>query len=108
MFVYLFFAACMEQKQDTAIHDQGHTQTEDTDVVEIDGAVLYGQHCAPCHGEDARGVSNMGPDLQSALVQEDAYFVDVIRNGKGNMFSIAVSEEEAYAIVMHIREIFAD
>ena len=81
---------------------------EDTQGTEIDGSALYGQYCVPCHGEEARGVSNMGPDLQSALVQDDEYFVDVIRNGKGTMFGIDVSEEEAYAIVVHIRSLFAN
>ena len=111
MFVFILFVACGGKESDTGFQETSSEEgdsSEDTQHDDLDGAALYGQYCVPCHGEDARGVSNMGPDLQSALAYDDEYFVDVIRNGKGTMYPISVSQEEAYAIVNHIRDIFTE
>ena len=106
MHVFMLLMGCLDKEEEPSLEDS--SAAEDTQAEELDGAALYQEHCVPCHGEDARGVSNMGPDLMASLEQDDAYFVDVIRNGKGTMFPIEVSQEEALAIVEHIRSLLAD
>ena len=107
MLVFMLLMGCMDKEEEPSLEDSSTVEDTQVEVV-LDGAALYQEHCVPCHGEDARGVSNMGPDLMISLEQDDAYFVDVIRNGKGTMFPIEVSQEEALVIVEHIRSLLAN
>jgi len=57
-----------------------------------DGAALFKQKCAACHGADGKGDTSMGKmlklrDLGSEDVQKqtDAQLTDIVENGKGKM-----------------------
>lgn len=80
--------------------------TDDSPVdsqVELDGAALFAENCARCHGDDARG-SRSGPDLSREMRLSDAQILRVIQNGEGDMPAIEVTEEEAQAIIDWLRE----
>jgi mono/diheme cytochrome c family protein len=78
-----------------------------------DGAALWGQHCASCHGKDGSGSSMMGRqlglmDFRDAAVQSslsDAEAAKVIREGKGKMkgFGEKLSEADIKALVAYVR-----
>jgi len=81
-----------------------------------DGAVLFTQNCAPCHGKDGSGNTSVGrsmkaKDLRSAEVQKltDAEITKIIADGKGNMpsFKARFKPEDIAALVKHIRAIAA-
>ncbi len=73
-----------------------------------DGAALYAEHCAGCHGEDGTGTRE-GPDLTREIGRmTDEQIVQIILNGAGRdeMPAIEVTEAEAQAIVDFMRANF--
>ena len=78
-----------------------------TAVAAVDGARLYGQHCAVCHGD--RGNGGVGvplalPGFQATV--DDAYLRATIRHGRPGRVMPAfsrLSDAEVDAIVGHIR-----
>lgn len=72
-----------------------------------DGARLYGQHCAVCHGENGNGgvgVPLALPGFQATV--DDAYLRETIRRGRPGRVMPAfsrLSDAEVAAIVGHIR-----
>ena len=86
---------------------------------DIDGAALWEQHCAKCHASDGSGNTKIGkkmkiedytdPAVQASFTDEEAVkitlegFTD--ENGKEKMkpFGEKLSEDEAKAVVEHIR-----
>ena len=79
-----------------------------------DGAVLFTQNCAPCHGKDGSGNTSVGrslkaKDLRSPEVQKlsDAEMTKIITDGKGNMpaFKARFKPEEIVEIVKFLRSI---
>lgn len=125
---------CGDKDEDTTgfggtVTDPGTTETETTDTDggtsdtdggtttdtgdtgsttdALDGAALYATHCASCHGAEGEGVQDVGPGLANEFNRhDDEFLVDVVLNGDGTMPPIAVSEEEAYAIVEWLRAFF--
>jgi mono/diheme cytochrome c family protein len=78
------------------------------------GAAIFKQHCAPCHGADASGNTGMGRmlklrDLKSAEVQKmtDAQFYELISHGKGKMpaFASSLGKEKIDAVIAYLREL---
>jgi mono/diheme cytochrome c family protein len=78
----------------------------------VDGAVIFGQRCAGCHGGDGSG--GIGPRLAAGRVVAD--FPDpqdqitVVANGRGGMpaFAERLSPEEIAAVVDYTRTVLAD
>ena len=76
-----------------------------------DGAALFKQNCAPCHGVDGSantpaGKSLKAKDLRSAEVQKktDEQLANQIRNGKGPMPAFnKLKENEVAELVAFIR-----
>ena len=83
-----------------------------------DGAALYNQHCASCHGKDGGGSTTMGKklgvkDYRDAKVQEAfsdgeaerAIKEGVKTNGKETMkpFGSKLSEADIKALVAYVR-----
>ena len=77
-----------------------------------DGAALFKQNCAPCHGMDGgantpAGKSTKAKDLRSPAVQKktDEELANQIRNGKGPMpsFKARFKENEIAELVAFIR-----
>jgi mono/diheme cytochrome c family protein len=74
---------------------------------QVDGAAVFSQNCAGCHGGDAGGGS--GPPLNDGLVV--ANFpdiqdqIDVVTDGRGPMpsFGDRLSAEEIQAVVEYTR-----
>lgn len=85
------------------------TPTEDTSLPTddssttpgLDGAQLYADTCAGCHGADGHGGS--APDLSRELGKTDAQLIEIILNGDGRMPPQDVTQEEAQAIVDWMR-----
>jgi len=73
----------------------------------VDGATVFSQTCAGCHGADAGGGS--GPPLNDGLVVANFPDVqdqiDVVTNGRGPMpaFGDRLSAEEIQAVVDYTR-----
>ena len=81
----------------------------------IDGAVLYGQSCASCHGRDLEGTADGPPFIDSIYGSghhADAAFLLAVRRGVrshhwdfGDMPRIdGLSDEQVAAIVEFVRE----
>ena len=79
-----------------------------------DGAALFKQNCAPCHGTDGgantpAGKSTKAKDLRSPAVQKktDEELANQIRNGKGPMpsFKARFKENEIGELVAFIRSL---
>ena len=78
----------------------------------VDGAGVYGQRCAGCHGGDGSG--GIGPRLAAGRVV--ASFPDpqdqiaVVTNGRGGMpaFADRLTPEEIAAVVDYTRTVLAD
>ncbi|HEY9199923.1 MAG TPA: c-type cytochrome [Gammaproteobacteria bacterium] len=76
-------------------------------VAAPDGARLYGQNCAVCHGESGTGgvgVPLALPGFQSSV--DDAYLRATIRNGRPGRVMPAfsrLSDAEVDAVIAHIR-----
>ena len=89
---------------------QGRTSFDGTD-----GAILFGQACASCHGADLEGTAD-GPPFIDSIYRSghhaDAAFLLAVRRGVrshhwgfGNMPQIAgLSDEQVAAIVEFVRE----
>lgn len=84
------------------------------------GAKLYEQHCAQCHGEQGRGVPNAYPALagnRAVTMPQTANLVQIVLNGgyapatAGNPrpfgmppFVLVLSDSEVAAVLTHIRQ----
>ena len=81
-------------------------------AAEVDGAKVYKEKCAMCHGEDGKGETKMGKsmklkDLGSEEVQKQSNeaLEEIIEKGKGKMpaYKSKLKEDEIDAVVKHIR-----
>ena len=77
-----------------------------------DGAALWGQHCASCHGKDGSGATTMGKKLGVKDYTKDQGFSDaeaekIIMDGKDKMkgFKGKISEDDAKALVKYVRSL---
>ena len=66
-----------------------------------EGAALFAQQCAPCHGDEGLGGAN--PGIQYELHHSDAQLVQVMLEGTETMPAVHISEAEASAIVDYMR-----
>lgn len=102
-------AACGDKDGDTAdttdTSDTTDTATDDT-TEELDGATLFADYCATCHGDDGAGTRS-GPDIRAEVTRrDDAFLIDVILNGRERMRAVDVSEAQATNIVAWMRDTF--
>jgi cytochrome c6 len=71
------------------------------------GAALYRQHCANCHGATGRPVLPMAPDFTrpTALLEPDVALLATIRAGRGAMpaYRGQLRDREILDIVAHLR-----
>jgi cytochrome c6 len=71
------------------------------------GAALYRQHCANCHGANGRPVLPMAPDFTrpTALLEPDLKLLATIRAGRGAMpaYRGQLRDREILDIVAHLR-----
>lgn len=78
----------------------------DADPQLIEGAEVFRQSCARCHGAAGRG--GIGPSLQQIETRlDDAAQRDIVVNGRNTMprFASTLSESEIDAVVRYTREI---
>jgi mono/diheme cytochrome c family protein len=76
----------------------------------VDGAALYDDNCAGCHGGDGSG--GIGPRLAGTVVAkypDPADQIAVVTNGRGGMpaFGDRLSDEEIAAIVDYTRTVLS-
>src|SRR5882757_9413898 len=77
----------------------------------VDGAALWAQHCASCHGKDGSGNTTMGKKLGLKDYSKDQGFSDaeaanVIKNGKGKMKAYKqLSDADVKALVAYVRSL---
>ncbi|HYF45046.1 MAG TPA: cytochrome c [Acidimicrobiales bacterium] len=74
----------------------------------VDGAEVYGRHCAACHGIEGEGVSGpaLGDGAVVAAYPDPADQVEVVTEGRaGGMpaFGGSLTAEEVEAVVDHTR-----
>ncbi len=82
-------------------------------AAEPDGAAIYKQRCAMCHGAEGKGFSAIKtPDMTDPKWQEslkDKDLIEVIENGKKGTpmppFGEKLKEEEIKAVVTFIRSL---
>ena len=76
-----------------------------------DGAALWAQNCASCHGKDGSGNTTMGKKLGVKDYSKDQGFSDaeaanVIKNGKGKMKAYKqLSDADVKALVSYVRSL---
>jgi cytochrome c6 len=78
-----------------------------------DGAALYKQKCAMCHGRDGKGYAALKtPDFTSAKWQKsvtDKALVEVIKNGKKGTampgFADKLKQDEIQSLVKYLRSL---
>jgi mono/diheme cytochrome c family protein len=77
-----------------------------------DGAALWAQHCASCHGKDGSGNTTMGKklavkDYSKSQSFSDAEAANVIKNGKGKMkaYKDKLSDADVKALVAYVRSL---
>ena len=77
-----------------------------------DGAALWAQNCASCHGKDGSGATTMGKKLGVKDYSKDQGFSDaeatnVIKNGKGKMkaYKDKLSDADVNALVAYVRSL---
>ncbi len=70
-----------------------------------DGATIFANHCAACHGSD--GTNGSSPDLSVEVPSlDDAQLEEIITNGKGGMPAIAVPAGDLPTLVAYLRSTF--
>ncbi|MBL8343238.1 MAG: c-type cytochrome [Rubrivivax sp.] len=71
------------------------------------GARLYRQHCAGCHGADGRPVLPAAPDLSRpmALMRGDLALLAFVKGGRGAMpaFAGVLKDREVLDVLAHLR-----
>ena len=78
----------------------------------VDGATVFGEQCAACHGGDGSG--GIGPRLAGGRVvtvyPDPADQIAVVTNGRGGMpaFGEQLSPDEIAAVVDYTRTVLAD
>ncbi len=86
-------------------------------AVAADGAQLYGQSCAGCHGANGQGIPGAFPPLvDNPRMQDETYVVKVIREGLSGPLEVGgqtyngvmppmpqISEADAKAIAVYVR-----
>ncbi|MGE5647294.1 MAG: c-type cytochrome [Acidobacteriota bacterium] len=81
---------------------------------QTDGAAIYKQRCAMCHGADGSGSTGMGKtlklrDLRSAEVQgmTDAQLTEIVSKGKGKMpaYGSTLGAEGVKSVVGYVRSL---
>lgn len=86
-------------------------------AVAADGAQLYSQSCASCHGANGQGIPGAFPPLvDNPRMQDEAYVVKVIREGLSGLLEVGgqtynsvmppmpqISEADAKAIAVYVR-----
>ena len=77
-----------------------------------DGAALWTQNCASCHGKDGSGNTAMGKklgvkDYTKSQSFSDAEATNVIANGKGKMkaYKGKLSDADIKALVAYVRSL---
>ena|SRR6187200_1737289 len=76
-----------------------------------DGAALWAQSCASCHGKDGSGNTTMGKklglkDYTKSQSFSDAEAANVIKNGKGKMKAYKqLSDADVKALVAYVRSL---
>ena len=94
--------ACGGSSKDTAGTDT--SGTDDT-AGAPDGATLFANHCAACHGSD--GTNGSSPDLSREIPElDDAALENLITNGKGSMPAIAVDDADLDTLIAYLRSTF--
>jgi mono/diheme cytochrome c family protein len=80
-------------------------------VFGADGAALWAQNCASCHGKDGSGNTTMGKklglkDYTKSQSFSDAEAATVIKNGKGKMKAYKqLSDPDVKALVAYVRSL---
>ncbi|WP_147371341.1 c-type cytochrome, partial [Meiothermus hypogaeus] len=86
-------------------------------AIAADGAVLYSQNCAGCHGANGQGIPGVFPPLSgNPRIQDEAYVVKAIRQGISGPLEVGgqtyngvmpampqISESDARAIAAYTR-----
>ncbi len=85
--------------------------------VELDGAKIYAEKCALCHGPNGKGDGPGGAALNPKPrdhtdgkymnTRTDEQLLEVIHNGKGNMpaWKGILTEEQMKAVLKHVRSL---
>jgi mono/diheme cytochrome c family protein len=113
MFVVLTLLNCSRPNQDT--NRQNKTPVTATQSIEpspaapqqIDGAAIFAEHCASCHGDKGDGIKK-GTKLTSghALNHSFGDYIDQVNDGTEKempAFKGTLSDKEITAVVSHVR-----
>ena len=81
-------------------------ETLDTATGDADGATLYADNCAACHGADGEGASAPAMTLIVPDMMDEA-IVDAVANGTdGGMPAFTFDDAEMSALVTYLRDSF--
>ena len=81
-------------------------ETTDTSAGGTDGAALYADNCAACHGADGEGASAPAMTLIVPDMMDEA-IADAIANGTdGGMPAFTFDDAETSALITYLRDSF--
>ena len=115
LFLALSFAlgaiACGDKDGDSGDdhHDDGHSHGDGTDLHgdADEGASVYADTCAGCHGDDGEGI--YAPAMHDVVPHHSMDdIVDVVTNGSGDMAPALSDEQMAADVATFCRETWAD
>jgi mono/diheme cytochrome c family protein len=98
--------ACSDKSDDTGSSTDTSSDGGSDGGSGLDGASLYASSCSGCHGSDGTNGTG-GPSLADEVPgRSDAELIEIMQSGVGSMPPIGVSDDEAQAIVDHLRGLF--
>ena len=100
IFLSLLGFACGTEKPADTGGDEG-TET-------IDGAEVYANNCAGCHGSDGAGAASNPSLIEAVPEKSDEDLMDVLLNPPGSMAIISLSQAEADAVFTYVRDQFGE
>jgi mono/diheme cytochrome c family protein len=71
-----------------------------------DGTALFSRKCAGCHGPSGDGVGSSPSLVERVPELSDTELADIIESGTGTMLAPDLTNDEADAVFLYVRETF--
>ena len=105
--VPLFLASTLSMLGCAKSESQGESSDSGSVDCDDNGALLFPDYCAGCHGAD--GVSGSSPALDEAVpsLSDDA-LIEILMNGTGGMVAPSLTTCQEEALFTYLRDTFGE